>query len=82
MFPLVSTLDLSSGVFLATAFGLGAAFGAVLERAGFASGCRLTAVFYGYDMAVAWGRAYCNLGTKNRRAHTVIRDIAVTALAA
>jgi hypothetical protein len=52
MFPLVSTLDLSSGVFLATAFGLGAAFGAVLERAGFASGCRLTAVFYGYDMAV------------------------------
>lgn len=48
MFP----LDLAGGAFLAAAVALGFAFGFVLERAGFSSGCKLTAVFYGYDMAV------------------------------
>lgn len=52
MFPLTSTLDLSSAAFLAATLMLGVAFGVVLERAGFASGCKLTAVFYGYDMSV------------------------------
>lgn len=52
MFPLASAFDLSHGTLLASALVLGAAFGFVLERAGFASGCRLTGVFYGYDMAV------------------------------
>ncbi|HEX4885588.1 MAG TPA: YeeE/YedE thiosulfate transporter family protein [Casimicrobiaceae bacterium] len=52
MFPLTSSMELSAVAFLATAFGLGIAFGFVLERAGFGSGCKLTAVFYGYDMAV------------------------------
>lgn len=52
MFPLTSTLDFSTAAFLAAALALGVAFGFVLERAGFASGCKLTAVFYGYDMAV------------------------------
>ncbi len=51
-FPLVASLDLSHGALLASALALGVAFGAVLERAGFGSGCKLTAVFFGYDMAV------------------------------
>lgn len=51
-FPLVASLDLSHGALLASALALGVAFGVVLERAGFGSGCKLTAVFFGYDMAV------------------------------
>ena len=52
MFPLTSIIDFSTLSFLATAVVLGVGFGFVLERAGFSSGCKLTAVFYGYDMAV------------------------------
>jgi hypothetical protein len=52
MLPLESALGLSAFASLAIAFVLGIGFGFVLERAGFASGCKLTAVFYGYDMAV------------------------------
>ena len=52
MFPLTSSFDFSVAAFLAAAFALGLAFGFVLERAGFGSGRKLTAVFYGYDMAV------------------------------
>jgi hypothetical protein len=52
MLPLEAALDLSAFATLAIAFVLGIGFGFVLERAGFDSGCKLTAVFYGYDMAV------------------------------
>ena len=52
MFPLTSTFEFSSLAYLLTALGLGIAFGFVLERAGFSSGRKLTAVFYGFDMAV------------------------------
>lgn len=52
MFPLSSTLELSAAVSLALALVLGAGFGFILERAGFGSARRLTAVFYFYDMAV------------------------------
>ena len=52
MLPLVSTVELATGTFLLLTLVGGLAFGVVLERAGFGSGCKLTAVFYGYDMAV------------------------------
>lgn len=52
MLPLAASVELSTLQFLGAAVLLGVAFGFVLERAGFGSGCRLTAVFYGYDMAV------------------------------
>ena len=52
MFPLSSTLDLSTVATLALAVVLGLGFGFILERAGFGSARKLTAVFYFYDMAV------------------------------
>ena len=52
MLPLTASVELATGTFLVLALGLGVAFGFVLERAGFGSGCKLTAVFYGYDMSV------------------------------
>lgn len=52
MLPLVSTVEIATGTFLLLTLVGGLAFGVVLERAGFGSGCKLTAVFYGYDMAV------------------------------
>lgn len=52
MLPLTASVELATGTFLLLALGLGVAFGFVLERAGFGSGCKLTAVFYGYDMSV------------------------------
>ena len=50
--PLSSTMEFSVGVDLALAFALGTGFGFALERAGFGSARKLTAVFYLYDMAV------------------------------
>jgi hypothetical protein len=52
MFPLSSTLDLSVAANLGLAVILGFGFGFALERAGFGSARKLTAVFYFYDMAV------------------------------
>jgi len=52
MLPLVSSVELATGTFLLLTLVGGVAFGVVLERAGFGSGCKLTAVFYGYDMSV------------------------------
>jgi len=52
MLPLASSVELSTVAFLLLTLVGGVAFGVVLERAGFGSGCKLTAVFYGYDMAV------------------------------
>ena len=52
MLPLASSVELATGTFLLLTLVGGVAFGVVLERAGFGSGCRLTAVFYGYDMSV------------------------------
>ncbi len=48
MFP----LDLTLSAELAIAFVLGLGFGLCLERAGFSDSCKLTAVFYFYDMSV------------------------------
>jgi hypothetical protein len=50
--PLYLAADWSARTELAIAFALGIGFGFVLERAGFASARKLTAVFYFYDMAV------------------------------
>ncbi len=52
MFPLSAQFELapSTDLFVAVALGLG--FGFCLERAGFGSARRLTAVFYFFDMAV------------------------------
>jgi len=50
--PLSSSIEFSVGVGLALAFVLGSGFGFALERAGFGSARKLTAVFYLYDMAV------------------------------
>jgi hypothetical protein len=50
--PLSSSIDFPLGAELATALALGAGFGFALERAGFGSARKLTAVFYLYDMAV------------------------------
>jgi hypothetical protein len=52
MLPLASSVELATGTFLLLTLVGGLAFGVVLERAGFGSGCKLTAVFYGYDMSV------------------------------
>jgi hypothetical protein len=52
MLPLSSSIEFSQGAELAIAAGLGMGFGFALERAGFGSARRLTAVFYLRDMAV------------------------------
>ena len=52
MFPLSSSIEFTVGVNLALALLLGIGFGFCLERAGFGSARKLTAVFYLYDMAV------------------------------
>jgi hypothetical protein len=52
MFPLSSSMEFSLGADLAIALALGIGFGFALERAGFGSARKLTAVFYLYDMAV------------------------------
>ena len=52
MLPLSSTIEFSTAEDLAIALALGAGFGYCLERAGFGSARRLTAVFYFRDMAV------------------------------
>jgi hypothetical protein len=52
MLPLSSAFEFSVGVDLAVALLLGLGFGFALERAGFGSARKLTAVFYFYDMAV------------------------------
>jgi hypothetical protein len=50
--PLSSSVEFTVAVDLALAFVLGTGFGFCLERAGFGSARKLTAVFYLYDMAV------------------------------
>ena len=52
MLPLTSSIEFSLAVELAIAVALGIGFGFALERAGFGSARKLTAVFYLYDMAV------------------------------
>ncbi|MBA4176319.1 MAG: sulfurtransferase [Leptothrix sp. (in: Bacteria)] len=52
MFPLSSYHEFSAVAELAIALALGVGFGFALERAGFGSARKLTAVFYLYDMAV------------------------------
>ena len=52
MLPLSSAIEFSVGAELAIALALGVGFGFALERAGFGSARKLTAVFYFYDMAV------------------------------
>ena len=52
MLPLSSTLEFSTAASLGIALLLGAGFGFSLERAGFGSARKLTAVFYLHDMAV------------------------------
>jgi uncharacterized protein len=52
MFPLSTYNEFSLGTELAIALVLGLGFGFALERAGFGSARKLTAVFYLYDMAV------------------------------
>ncbi len=52
MLPLSSTLELGIVAELGIALLLGLGFGFCLERAGFGSARKLTAVFYLYDMAV------------------------------
>jgi hypothetical protein len=52
MFPLSSFHEFSAAANLANAVALGFGFGFCLERAGFGSARKLTAVFYLYDMAV------------------------------
>ena len=52
MLPLSSTLEFGLGAELLIALGLGVGFGFALERAGFGSARKLTAVFYLHDMAV------------------------------
>lgn len=51
-FPLSSTFEVAPAVELALALALGLGFGFALERAGFGSARKLTAVFYLWDMAV------------------------------
>ena len=51
-FPLSSTMEFSIAAGLGMALVLGFGFGYCLERAGFGSARKLTAVFYFYDMAV------------------------------
>ena len=52
MLPLTSTIEFSVPAELGLALLLGAGFGFALERAGFGSARKLTAVFYLWDMAV------------------------------
>jgi uncharacterized protein len=52
MLPLSSTVEFSLGADLGIAMALGVGFGVALERAGFGSARKLTAVFYLRDMAV------------------------------
>jgi hypothetical protein len=52
MFPFASQIEFSVGANLALAVLLGLGFGFCLERAGFGSARKLTAVFYLFDMAV------------------------------
>ena len=52
MLPLSSSIEFSVGADLALAVLLGFGFGFCLERAGFGSARKLTAVFYFFDMAV------------------------------
>ncbi len=52
MLPLSSSIEFTVAADLAIAFALGTGFGFALERAGFGSARKLTAVFYLYDMAV------------------------------
>jgi hypothetical protein len=52
MLPLSSIMEFSTVASLGIALLLGAGFGFSLERAGFGSARKLTAVFYLYDMAV------------------------------
>lgn len=52
MLPLSSSMEITLAAELALAFVLGTGFGFALERAGFGSARKLTAVFYLYDMAV------------------------------
>ncbi len=52
MLPLSSTIEFGTAANLAIALALGIGFGFCLERAGFGSARKLTAVFYLYDMAV------------------------------
>lgn len=52
MFPLASHIEWSVAADLAIALVLGIGFGYCLERAGFGSARKLTAVFYLFDMAV------------------------------
>lgn len=52
MLPLAASIEFSVAADLAIALLLGAGFGFCLERAGFGSARKLTAVFYLYDMAV------------------------------
>jgi hypothetical protein len=52
MFPLVSHIEWSAATDLVIALVLGLGFGFCLERAGFGSARKLTAVFYLFDMAV------------------------------
>jgi hypothetical protein len=52
MLPLASTFEFTVGADLAIALVCGLGFGFALERAGFGSARKLTAVFYLYDMAV------------------------------
>jgi len=52
MLPLTSTVELGPAAELGIALLLGVGFGFALERAGFGSARKLTAVFYLWDMAV------------------------------
>ena len=52
MLPLASTTEFTLGAELGIALACGLGFGFALERAGFGSARKLTAVFYFYDMAV------------------------------
>ena len=52
MLPLSSSIEFTVAADLAIALALGFGFGFALERAGFGSARKLTAVFYLYDMAV------------------------------
>jgi hypothetical protein len=52
MFPLSGSVNFSVGAEAAIAFALGCGFGVCLERAGFGSARKLTAVFYLHDMSV------------------------------
>ncbi len=52
VFPLSSTIEFTPAAELALALALGLGFGFALERAGFGSARKLTAVFYLWDMAV------------------------------